>query len=368
MNHLTRTSRSTLREQLVDHIIDAIESGDYSPGDKLPSVRELASAYGVSRETANLSFNLLRDRGYVEVVSGRGAFVIDAYKKADDPSRSTGAIAFLYDLGWSPRPTFGISTTYENLLLEADYAIGSTGRHMFTSHICYNRKEGREGLESLLEKVDGIMVVGLINPDLFARLQDTSVPIVAVLPNIDVEGIDEVGIDSEKTFYHMANHLIKRRYHRLVYLDGPVRTCQEKRRIGGIKRAMEESREAVELRELEAEDWTTSAASVSLNTLFAENRDFDAVLAVNDVMAASALATCLERGLRIPEDVAITGSKDTILAKSSKPLMTSIDYHFRALAGLAVERLEKRIAGKNLPPARIELMGEVVLRDSIRSE
>ena len=53
-----------------------ITSGELVPGAKLPAERELAAEYGVSYDTIRRASALLRERGLIETVHGRGTFVI----------------------------------------------------------------------------------------------------------------------------------------------------------------------------------------------------------------------------------------------------------------------------------------------------
>lgn len=63
----SRTIAAALRE--------AIASGHYAPGDRLPSVRELAAEHGTARNTAREAIMLLQRDGLVLVEHGRGTFV-----------------------------------------------------------------------------------------------------------------------------------------------------------------------------------------------------------------------------------------------------------------------------------------------------
>lgn len=71
-----RTSDSTpFYKQLKNKILDEIESGKLSSGDKLPSERELADLYGISRMTARHALSILEREGVVERRVGSGTFV-----------------------------------------------------------------------------------------------------------------------------------------------------------------------------------------------------------------------------------------------------------------------------------------------------
>jgi len=62
-------------QRIVDDVVARIDSGEWPPGHKLPSSRELQEQYEVSHMVVRTAVTILRDRGLVESVSGVGVFV-----------------------------------------------------------------------------------------------------------------------------------------------------------------------------------------------------------------------------------------------------------------------------------------------------
>jgi DNA-binding GntR family transcriptional regulator len=61
--------------QVADHIAARITAGDLAPGARLPAERDLAADYGVAYDTIRRATALLRDRGLILTIVGRGTFV-----------------------------------------------------------------------------------------------------------------------------------------------------------------------------------------------------------------------------------------------------------------------------------------------------
>ena len=61
--------------QVASDLRQKISAGQYSPGDQLPSERELTETYEVSRPTVRDAINMLRSEGLVTSEHGRGVFV-----------------------------------------------------------------------------------------------------------------------------------------------------------------------------------------------------------------------------------------------------------------------------------------------------
>ena len=78
LSHLEREGERSLTEQIVTTIRAAIESGELSPGEKLPPTRELAETASINHLTAVRAYRRLRELGLVSSQVGRGTFVREA--------------------------------------------------------------------------------------------------------------------------------------------------------------------------------------------------------------------------------------------------------------------------------------------------
>ncbi|CAM5283132.1 GntR family transcriptional regulator [Streptomyces violaceorubidus] len=62
-------------QRIADTLREAIRSGEYGPGDRLPGENDLMAAHGVARMTARQALSVLRDEGVAEARKGAGVFV-----------------------------------------------------------------------------------------------------------------------------------------------------------------------------------------------------------------------------------------------------------------------------------------------------
>lgn len=62
---------------VADHIAARIAAGDLSPGARLPAERDLAAEYGVAYMTVRRASAVLRERGLIVTVHGRGTYVAE---------------------------------------------------------------------------------------------------------------------------------------------------------------------------------------------------------------------------------------------------------------------------------------------------
>jgi GntR family transcriptional regulator len=72
--------------QLQGQIEYGVSNGDFPPGSRLPSVRELALDLGVSPVTVSQVYRTLRGKGIIRTFPGRGTYVVEAVESVDDNS------------------------------------------------------------------------------------------------------------------------------------------------------------------------------------------------------------------------------------------------------------------------------------------
>jgi GntR family transcriptional regulator len=63
--------------QIADDIIARIDAGEYQPGDRLPSYRDLAKLYSVGVSTASRAYGVLHVLGVITGEHGRGVYVAE---------------------------------------------------------------------------------------------------------------------------------------------------------------------------------------------------------------------------------------------------------------------------------------------------
>mgnify|MGYP002662755822 CR=1 FL=1 len=85
---MAETRRSApIAERLADLMGQQITDGVYQPGDKLPSLRELAQLHRYAKNTVVSAFDLLVSRGMIEPRRGSGFYVSQQLRKAEEQLR-----------------------------------------------------------------------------------------------------------------------------------------------------------------------------------------------------------------------------------------------------------------------------------------
>jgi DNA-binding LacI/PurR family transcriptional regulator len=102
-----------------------------------------------------------------------------------------------------------------------------------------------------------------------------------------------------------------------------------------------------------------------MKRLLALDEPPDAVFCYNDVMALGAIRALLERGYRVPQDVAVVGIDDIEDGRFSTPTLTTISPGKVQIANLVVDLLISRIReGSAKPPREVQADFTLVVRES----
>jgi DNA-binding LacI/PurR family transcriptional regulator len=200
---------------------------------------------------------------------------------------------------------------------------------------------------------DGMIIspLGLSQDDLTVR--DPALPLVVLGERSSDGTFDHVGIDDVAASTDAVSHLIGLGRRRIAAIgDQPYPTGEAaQRRTRGYRAAhaaaglpVDESLIVGTARFNRVDGATAMAA------LLDRADPPDAVFCYSDLVASGAIHTALERGLRVPEDIAIIGYDDIEDGRYSQPTISTISPDKKAIAQLAVDRLIMRIGGAEPVP------------------
>ena len=87
MIHLDYRDVRPIYAQIIDGFKEQISAGILTPGDKLPSVRELAGELAINPNTIPRSYRQLEMEGWIVTVPGKGCFVCSDERLAEEEKK-----------------------------------------------------------------------------------------------------------------------------------------------------------------------------------------------------------------------------------------------------------------------------------------
>jgi signal transduction histidine kinase/AraC-like DNA-binding protein len=183
-----------------------------------------------------------------------------------------------------------------------------------------------------------------------------------------MEGMPTVSVDSYLGMRALLTHLIDvHGFRRLAFIRGPEEHYYAQERY----RAYLDSLQACDLPldpRLVTRPLPWEAGVEAIEILLDERglkpgKDFEAVVAVSDMMAIWAMKTLQGRGFDIPKDIAVTGFNNSMQERLATPPLTTVDLPFNEQGAKAMDVLLQQLAGEPVP-ALLTLPSKLVVRQS----
>lgn len=196
--------------------------------------------------------------------------------------------------------------------------------------------------------VDAFVFVGLHHDAaLFALLEDYGRPYVLTWGVDPMRQHPSIGFDNRAATFEMTRHLIGLGHRRFGLLsavtDGNDRATE---RGAGMRAALSQAGLALDDRCAQYGPIDLAAASGMMRRLLEVKPRPTAVVATNDVFAVGGMMACRAAGVRIPDEVSITGVDNTDLGATQTPALTSIRTPIIEIGRAAAEQVIARLEGR----------------------
>ncbi|MCH7231841.1 LacI family transcriptional regulator [Glycomyces sp. L485] len=230
-------------------------------------------------------------------------------------------------------------------------------------------KDGdRSRLESYLMSghVDGVMMVSSHSGDpLPERLETAGIPIVLCGTPAGHHPLAYVDCDNRSGARQAVEYLAGKGHKRIGIIAGPQDMSVGVDRLNGYRDGLRGHRLPVEDRLVAlAEGFDEASGVKAARHLFDAAGDVDAVFASSDPLAIAALRVARDRGISVPEDLALIGFDDSPLAELAEPALTTVHQPTETMGREMARLLCGRIHGEEDGPLVTILGTRMVYRES----
>lgn len=214
------------------------------------------------------------------------------------------------------------------------------------------------------QRLDGIIVTSSRVGALYLpMLEALRVPIMLVNNQYPGPFVHAVMIRNVEGAHAAVQHLIERKHRRIAYLGDQFGYQSDVERMSGYREALETARIPFQSELVVHGDSRIEAAIGAMNRLLDLEQPPSAVCCYNDMTALGAMHAIHARGLRVPEDISVTGFDDLFFAPYTQPPLTTVKQPIYRMGQLAMESLVKLISGEQ-SVAHIKVDAELVIRQS----
>ena len=350
---------------IYDDLYGKILSGEYREGQQLPTEFMLVEEFGISRPTVAKALNDLQEQGLIERKVGIGTFVTNVPEQGSDRY-----MALLV-------PDIGRNESMESLYAQIarsceneDYTL------IWSGSLIGNTDERIEQMKELCNKyirqnIEGVFVYPSTDVpedfyrDMMKAFGEEGIPVqILYNPLEEFTGLtlhDFVGVDNFRMGFVLARKMID---------SGSMHPglCLEEGNLHWNELMARGFAEAVRDANLNAENLIIGVEGDrgELASRRILDDGFDALACSSDVLAADMMASLLEAGKRIPEDIQMIGFGNTRYARHLKVSLSSVQVDWEELGRMAVASMLLRRKSLHAPPRKILIDGYLIERESTR--
>jgi GntR family transcriptional regulator, arabinose operon transcriptional repressor len=355
--------------QVFEIMRNRIESGDYQPGDRIPSEALLIQEFGVSRPTVARALHDLERRGLVKRRRGAGTYV---------PNVATSGKLFGLLI-----PGLGDTEVFEPICAEMARVAQQGGHSLVWGAADLARSGHTPPVDKsaiawelcqrfVRDRVGGVFFAPLelvpnkdvVNRRIAAALDEANIPVVLLDRDyVSYPGRsnhDLVGINNRRVGHTITDHLFAAGCKRLVFVLRPGSASTIHARAAGFAEAFITRRAAFNVDMIHECD---PGDTTRIRQLLRKHKP-DGIVCGNDVTAGYLMHTLDELGVKVPDDVMIGGIDDVKYAELLRVRLTTVRQPFAAIGDAAYHAMLDRIARPNAAARHITLGCELVIRDS----
>jgi len=328
-----------------------------------PKIQDVARLAGVSTATVSRCFNapnmvvdatrekvmrIVDELGYTPHFGGRAL--------ASNRSNTVGAIIPTMDNAIFAR---GLQAFQETL--------ADAGVTMLVASSGYDPAREFQQIRTLVSQgADGLLLIGSARPEkTYDFLQRRRIPYVLTWNYRADSSCFNIGFDNRKAASLMAQRVIKYGHRNIGMITAHTENNDRALdRVEGV-------REAMELSGLSGDDLAIVSTTYSLTNggeaferLISYSPRPTAIICGNDVLGAGAITKAKKMGMKVPDDISITGFDDIDLAEVVDPKLTTVHVPHRRM-GESAARLLLGILDSQTDCQSIELDTHLIMRESL---
>jgi LacI family transcriptional regulator len=260
------------------------------------------------------------------------------------------------------------SLLYTDIVIRgAETRAAEHGYALLLSSAYESHPSGMTSLLRLTGTVDGLILLDqvLSNDDDVAYLSKR-ISVVLLAGKGDSPSAVTIRVDNEQAMRSLAEHLVKvHGITRVGFVAGSADSPDSVSRVAAFRKVNKELGATLDDVDLLESDWTSAGGEVAMRARLAKPEPLPQAFAcANDQTALGVIYALNAAGLKIPDDVVVTGFDDITLTRYFNPPLTTIRQSGGLLGEAAVDALVAMLDGSEIMNRTVVLPTELVVRGS----
>lgn len=220
--------------------------------------------------------------------------------------------------------------------------LGRHGKTLLIASSAYKEELEDEQVRNLVARgADGLLLIGYDrSKELYDFLNKRAIPTLVSWSFDPSLSQPAIGFDNIRAMADLARVVIQEGHTKIACVSAPTATNDRARgRVDGIRKAMTEAGLNAEDLVITLTPYGIENGKSAFRKTMAAAPDTTAIMCANDVLAIGALKAAKEMGLRVPEDISITGFDDIEIALLAEPALTTVHVPHRDMGKRAAQML-----------------------------
>lgn len=225
----------------------------------------------------------------------------------------------------------------------------------------------REYVTMLMDRtMDGvIMITPQLSDEDICEVANKGYFIAVIGRNIDHPRIPCIYTDNVKFSRQVMEHLLACGHRDIVFLNGYPEAIDSYERLEGYLKALKDNQIPFRPELVENGDFNENGGYEAMKRLFDKKIPFSAVFAANDEMALGVYQACAERGISIPDQLAVVGVDNNRISKYVTPPLSTVNQPKYTMGAIIVERLIDQMNDNQYEDKRVFVVdSELLVRGS----
>ncbi len=223
-------------------------------------------------------------------------------------------------------------------------------------------------VSSILQRsVDGVLYISARDESSVpTMLQNAGIPVVVIDRKPKNYAGPYVVLDNFQAGYLAGKHLLSLGHRDVLHIGGPDYVSISSERLSGLRTAIAELSDTVNLKVQRANNWKIESGYVAMQQILSHCEDFSGVFAAGDLLAVGAMKALHEAGRKIPGDVSLIGVDDIEISSYLNPPLTTISQSIAKMAETAMHILLGVLSDKPPVEMQVTIQPFLVERNSTR--
>ena len=231
-------------------------------------------------------------------------------------------------------------------------------------------REAQTAIKMIERGIDGLILVGSDHQQsIFDTLRKRQIPYVLTWSKDSTDYPHCVGFSNEEAAYNMAKLVIAKGHRNIAICAGTyLHNERAKARVQGTLRAFREAGIEIDPSAIIEEQLSVEGGRQGLEKILAFKKRPSVIIFGNDAQAIGAIAKSRELGIKIPEELSVTGFDDIELASLVNPPLTTNKVPINDIGIRAADMMVSLINGDLDKDVTTEILDtKVIERQSLRS-